>query len=753
MFQLSRYDFTTVKGDILTGIYDRFMDRNQRKKLGEFYTPPSIARYIIKRVGIDRHSRVLDPACGSGTFLIEAYRTMVGLDVERGVADYSDVLDAFSRIAGNDLNTFSSVLAQIQLLWQILGMRDDIKKSGFPDIMVTGKVNSLIIPDKWASLERFNEIDQPIYDAVIGNPPYVRAERSAQELDQHTINYFEHGRDGERGISAKRNAYTLFIYRALNSWCKPIDDEGKAGKLGFIVPVSLFDANETEELRHLFRIGGRWTIREIIDLEIIYKQVFDADVLPAIIIFENRPATANDIVSVRLASHECVKRDQLGALTSFDFESLVEEQISYADMFTPDGRIMTRLTPERLSVIRKIWKCGTLKDAAKKFWVGKTKYATGKITDKKPDESAFWNERCMLSGGIAFRNQMARVKGGHAVYKGENIVAAEIQGEPVEVDVDLSGISDNSLWAFGSVLPQKGYAIARIAHCPNAAAFDSTQTAFTNTATIFFPRDDLSNFPFDLLFLSNIYIFFYALAARMGVLRTLRSNIYPTNLGLMPWCDALATVSNELEKLRQPLSGACKKRFQVSETLNNTLSAMKLDSLKTHLRNDKGAHVIWAECFDSSDFEAEIVGPRLEKQQDSDHVVFLSDDMLEWLDLTRGDLAEGLAMALELREGDLLSKTGLLNIPIPVSEEERSAWKKVITDHEVASVEAEMDVQLAILDNLVGQAIGLTPDDISFVRSECNADPFLRGIKPRYPGTETRKQGFRTGLDSSSRYE
>lgn len=35
MFQLSRYDFTTVKGDILTGVYDRFLDRDQRKRFGE----------------------------------------------------------------------------------------------------------------------------------------------------------------------------------------------------------------------------------------------------------------------------------------------------------------------------------------------------------------------------------------------------------------------------------------------------------------------------------------------------------------------------------------------------------------------------------------------------------------------------------------------------------------------------------------------------------------------------------------------
>ena len=187
-------------------------------------------------------------------------------------------------------------------------------RSGFPEIMVTGKVNSLVTLNQMTALDRFGELSQQVYDAVIGNPPYVRAERSAQELDNVTIADFEHGTDTHKGVSAKLNAYALFIYKALHSWCKPLDENGTCGKLGFIIPVSLFDSNQTEELRRLFQIGGRWTITEIIDLEVIYKQVFDADVLPAIIIVENRPATADDTVSLRLASHDCVKRESGGAL-------------------------------------------------------------------------------------------------------------------------------------------------------------------------------------------------------------------------------------------------------------------------------------------------------------------------------------------------------------------------------------------------------------------------------------------------------
>ena len=68
MLLLSRFDFSTISGDILTGIYDRFLDRGQRKAMGEFYTPPSVARYIVRRLNIRQTDSVFDPACGSVHF-------------------------------------------------------------------------------------------------------------------------------------------------------------------------------------------------------------------------------------------------------------------------------------------------------------------------------------------------------------------------------------------------------------------------------------------------------------------------------------------------------------------------------------------------------------------------------------------------------------------------------------------------------------------------------------------------------------
>ena len=187
MYQLSRYDFTTVRGDILTGIYDRFLDKKQRKKFGEYYTPPSIARYIIDRLGLERHDKVLDPACGSGTFLIERYQQAIGEDADRGIATYDEVVKVLETIAGNDLNAFSAVVAQIQTLWHLLSFKQDIIASDFPDIAISEKANSLVRAHLDSTTHgRFAELDQQDYAAVVGNPPYVRAERSGQ-LDSDTV--------------------------------------------------------------------------------------------------------------------------------------------------------------------------------------------------------------------------------------------------------------------------------------------------------------------------------------------------------------------------------------------------------------------------------------------------------------------------------------------------------------------------------------------------------------------------------------
>ena len=164
---------------------------------------------------------------------------------------------------------------------------DDIRAAGFPDLRIAERANSLVPGALYDPTQsRFGEIDRTVYDAVVGNPPYIRPERSP-DLELHAQEYFTSPRSrGETalpGVTVGSNIYTLFIYRALDHWCRQPDQEGPPGKLGFIIPLSFCGSDESKELRALFAPDARWAIREIVDMELIWREIFDADVLPMII--------------------------------------------------------------------------------------------------------------------------------------------------------------------------------------------------------------------------------------------------------------------------------------------------------------------------------------------------------------------------------------------------------------------------------------------------------------------------------------
>lgn len=123
------------------------------------------------------------------------------------------------------------------------------------------------------------------------------------------------------------------------------------------------------------------------------------------------------------------------------------------------------------------------------------------------------------------------------------------------------------------------------------------------------------------------------------------------------------------------------------------------------------------------------------------------------LESNREGLARGLALSLARQRKPALTKSELLNLPIPVGEAESARWSGIVAAHAEDVLVAEMRDRLAELDGVVGAALGLDAADIAEIQRDLAEDSFLRGIRPRYPGTVTRKQGFRTGLDSEDRYE
>jgi type I restriction-modification system DNA methylase subunit len=93
--------------DLFKRLYQNLVPKRVRHDLGEYFTPDWLAELVLKEVGYDGdlEKRVLDTACGSGTFLVLAIKEAKNYAEEHFVTDKSELLRKIVRnVAGIDLN-------------------------------------------------------------------------------------------------------------------------------------------------------------------------------------------------------------------------------------------------------------------------------------------------------------------------------------------------------------------------------------------------------------------------------------------------------------------------------------------------------------------------------------------------------------------------------------------------------------------------------------------------------------------------
>jgi hypothetical protein len=142
LFAVLKFDFTAIRGDPLGNLYQRYFDPETRKALGEFYTPQPVIEYIMDGVEYDRgvsNERIIDPSCGSGTFLVEAVERYLQ-DVERyhDEPDWERHLSELCirpHIVGLDIHPFAVLMAQIRFTVAILP-KYKIAKNQNPDFTI-----------------------------------------------------------------------------------------------------------------------------------------------------------------------------------------------------------------------------------------------------------------------------------------------------------------------------------------------------------------------------------------------------------------------------------------------------------------------------------------------------------------------------------------------------------------------------------------------------------------------------------------
>jgi hypothetical protein len=118
--RLVRFAWSDVNQDILKILYENFIGSETRKRLGEYYTPDWLADAVVSEaVPEPLQSRVLDPACGSGTFLFHAVRRYISA-AEAAGQTLRETLDGVTRhVVGMDLHPVSVTLARVTYLLAI----------------------------------------------------------------------------------------------------------------------------------------------------------------------------------------------------------------------------------------------------------------------------------------------------------------------------------------------------------------------------------------------------------------------------------------------------------------------------------------------------------------------------------------------------------------------------------------------------------------------------------------------------------
>ncbi len=351
----SPYEFSVLPAEILGQVYEQFLGKvirltpahqakveekpEVKKAGGVYYTPSYIVDYIVKNtVGklcedktpkqIEK-LKILDPACGSGSFLIGAYNYLLNYHRDYYVKDHSKYRKQIyqgkggqwfltiaekkkillNNIFGVDIDSQAVEVTKLSLLLKVLENETQeslrlFHERALPDLASNIKCgNSLIGPDFYQNrqLSLFDDDQQRKinafdwqkefpqiftdknqgFDAVIGNPPYIRV-RIFKELYPDQVEYLE-----THYICATHvwDVYLLFFEKALSLTCK-------GGHFSFIVPIQTLHQPNCESLRKLLLHES--SLARVVDLSSI--RVFqDAIVKNCILVCQHGCQTRNVI--------------------------------------------------------------------------------------------------------------------------------------------------------------------------------------------------------------------------------------------------------------------------------------------------------------------------------------------------------------------------------------------------------------------------------------------------------------------------
>jgi type I restriction-modification system DNA methylase subunit len=231
--------------DSMGDVFLDFMHSIFRQSRGLFFTHPNICRFVCKAVNIERikedlkrgnYKYILDPSCGSGTFLIEALRLIFK---EYPIEKIRE--NALKILFGLDNNPVATALCKVNMVLHGDGSANVYTRDALSPL--SNLPFSNIKPD---SIQRFNKgcVKEMLkdgfgFDIIITNPPF-----SIEIKKENCLNYCM-----SNFIPFKNNTTTSSECIFAERWFQLLNSDGR---IGVVLPFSLFDSPQYLKARLLF---------------------------------------------------------------------------------------------------------------------------------------------------------------------------------------------------------------------------------------------------------------------------------------------------------------------------------------------------------------------------------------------------------------------------------------------------------------------------------------------------------------------
>lgn len=285
------YDFSIIPIEFVSNVYEKFIGKSNQAEQGAYYTPLFLVDYIQKQTVTEYFNlnqkqyncRVLDPACGSGVFLVETLRQII-LQYRLLNPNYRDSLDDYKNelktllkenIFGIDKDESAIKVAIFSLYITLLDYLEPSSIVGFQFPTLLG--TNFFVADFFDLNADYNNIlRNKHFQFIFGNPPWGKVEDSVKLYESYWKEK-EKIENTEIKVTDKQISQ-VFLIR--------VKDFSFDESALIVTSKVLYNINAKEYRRYLLT---NFKFRQVFELSSIAEKIFnisnDASIEPAVVLF------------------------------------------------------------------------------------------------------------------------------------------------------------------------------------------------------------------------------------------------------------------------------------------------------------------------------------------------------------------------------------------------------------------------------------------------------------------------------------